>query len=104
VNRVLRHFEVFKIYNFKRDRIRPFCNNEIHTSRYNLITFLPKNLFYQFRKYINLFFLAMSLLQLVKPISDSGGTPVMLMPLGFVVFVSMIKDIFEDLKRHQSDN
>lgn len=28
----------------------------------------------------------------------------MLMPLSFVVFVSMIKDIFEDLKRHKSDN
>lgn len=27
----------------------------------------------------------------------------MLMPLSFVVLVSMIKDIFEDLKRHQSD-
>lgn len=28
----------------------------------------------------------------------------MLMPLSFVVLVSMIKDIFEDLKRHRSDN
>ena len=28
----------------------------------------------------------------------------MLVPLSFVVLVSMIKDIFEDLKRHQSDN
>jgi hypothetical protein len=28
----------------------------------------------------------------------------MLMPLAFVVFVSMIKDIFEDMKRHRSDN
>ena len=26
------------------------------------------------------------------------------MPLGFVILVSMIKDIFEDLKRHRSDN
>jgi len=42
----------------------------------------------------------MSLLELVKPISDSGGAPMMLVPLTFVVFVSMIKDIFEDLKRH----
>ena len=25
-------------------------------------------------------------------------------PLGFVLLVSMVKDIFEDLKRHQSDN
>jgi hypothetical protein len=41
-----RHFDVFKIYNFKKDRIRPFKNNEIHTSKYNVLTFLPKNLFY----------------------------------------------------------
>lgn len=26
------------------------------------------------------------------------------MPLSFVILVSMIKDIFEDLKRHKSDN
>jgi phospholipid-transporting ATPase len=41
---------------------------------------------------------------LIKPISDSDGVPIMLMPLSFVVFVSMIKDIFEDMKRHASDN
>lgn len=28
----------------------------------------------------------------------------MLMPLTFVVLVSMVKDIFEDMKRHKSDN
>jgi len=28
----------------------------------------------------------------------------MLMPLSFVVVVSMIKDIFEDIQRHKSDN
>ena len=28
----------------------------------------------------------------------------MLLPLGFVVVISMIKDIFEDVKRHKSDN
>jgi len=41
---------------------------------------------------------------LIPAISDSGGAPIMLMPLSFVVLVSMIKDIFEDLKRHHSDN
>lgn len=99
----MRRFEVFKLYNYKRDRIRPFKNNEIDTSKYNLVTFIPKNLFYQFRKLSNLYFLCMSLMEVVKPISDSGGTPVMLMPLSFVVLVSMIKDFFEDLKRRQSD-
>lgn len=43
-------------------------------------------------------------MQLIPEISDSGGKPMMLVPLTFVVFVSMIKDIFEDMKRHQSDN
>jgi hypothetical protein len=28
----------------------------------------------------------------------------MLIPLTFVVVVSMIKDVFEDLSRHKSDN
>lgn len=28
----------------------------------------------------------------------------MLMPLTFVVIVSMIKDVFEDIQRHKSDN
>ena len=36
-------------------------------------------------------------------ISDSGGFPVLLFPLGFVVGLSMIKDIYEDYQRHQSD-
>jgi phospholipid-transporting ATPase len=52
----------------------------------------------------NVYFLLLALLQLIKPISDSGGAPVMMMPLAFVIGVSMIKDIFEDRKRHKSDN
>jgi hypothetical protein len=59
----LRRFELYKLYNFKRDRVRPFINNVIHTSKYTFITFLPKNLYYQFRKMSNLYFLAMSLLE-----------------------------------------
>jgi hypothetical protein len=41
---------------------------------------------------------------LIPEISDANGKPVMLMPLTFVVLVSMVKDIFEDMKRHKSDN
>ena len=59
----MRTFDVYKVYNWKRDKVRPFIQNEIHTSKYNVITFLPKNLFYQFSKYSNLFFLSMSLLE-----------------------------------------
>lgn len=40
---------------------------------------------------------------MIPIISISAGQPVMLMPLAFVLSVSMIKDIFEDYKRHKSD-
>ena len=43
-------------------------------------------------------------MELFPAISDSGGRPVLLMPLSFVVGVSMIKDLFEDCKRSKSDN
>lgn len=42
-------------------------------------------------------------MQMIPVISISAGKPVMLMPLSFVIIVSMIKDIFEDYKRHKSD-
>lgn len=41
---------------------------------------------------------------MIPVISISGGQPVMLMPLSLVILVSMIKDIFEDYKRHKSDD
>jgi len=41
---------------------------------------------------------------MIPQISNSQGRPTILMPLGFVVLVSMIKDIIEDSKRHSSDN
>jgi hypothetical protein len=59
---VLRKFELFKIYNKKHDKRKPFVSNKIQTAKYNLITFLPKNLFYQFSKMSNLYFLIITIL------------------------------------------
>jgi len=43
------------------------------------------------------------ILDLVPALSD-GGPSAIIMPLGIVVGLSMIKDIYEDVKRHRSDN
>jgi phospholipid-transporting ATPase len=82
---------------------REFRDNKIKTSKYSLLTFLPKNLLEQFSKLANVYFLLISFMQMISIISISAGEPVMLMPLSFVIAVSMIKDIFEDYKRHKSD-
>ena len=77
--------------------------NRISTSKYNCLSFLPKNLFEQFSKLANLYFLVIGFLQIIKEISTSGGVPVTLFPLTFIICISALKDIFEDFKRHRSD-
>ncbi len=51
----------------------------------------------------NVFYVIIAFLQVMPLISITGGKPVMLIPLSFVIIVSMIKDISEDYKRHRSD-
>jgi len=57
----------------------------------------------QFSQMANLYFLLLTLMECIPAISDSGGYPVLAFPLSFVVGMSMIKDIYEDYNRHQSD-
>lgn len=52
----------------------------------------------------NVYFVIIGMLQLIPSISNSGGFPAQLLPLTVVVIISMLKDLFEDWKRHKSDN
>ncbi|WJX76877.1 P-type phospholipid transporter [Trifolium repens] len=80
-----------------------FTGNEIRTSRYTFITFLPKNLFIQFHRVAYLYFLAIAALNQLPPLAVFGRT-VSLFPLLFVLCVTAIKDGYEDWRRHRSDN
>ena len=84
-------------------RPEPQASNYIRTSKYTLLSFLPLNLFHQLCKPANLFFLVVCFLQCIKPISISNGSPTNLPPLCFVIAVSMVKDLLEDLVRQKSD-
>lgn len=81
-----------------------FVNNSIRTAKYSILTFIPLNLFTQFSKASNLYFLLIAYMQTVKRISITGGKSMMSLPLGAVVTISMIKDAYEDYQRHKSDN
>jgi phospholipid-transporting ATPase len=81
----------------------PFVHNGVTTSKYNLVTFLPKNLFEQFRRVANLYFLVIAILQLI-PLGLSPISPITsILPLGFVLGVTAIKEAIEDVRRHRSD-
>ncbi|CAG5123585.1 unnamed protein product, partial [Candidula unifasciata] len=79
-----------------------FCTNKISTAKYSLFTFLPKFLFEQFRKYANIFFLFIALLQQIPNVSPTGRYTTAV-PLLLILMVSAIKEIVEDIKRHRAD-
>ncbi|KAG8380109.1 hypothetical protein BUALT_Bualt07G0159500 [Buddleja alternifolia] len=78
-----------------------YCSNYISTTKYNIITFLPKALFEQFRRVANLYFLLTAALSLT-PLSPFGPLS-MIAPLAFVVGLSMAKEAHEDWHRFLQD-
>ena len=80
-----------------------YLDNSIRTAKYTFYNFFFLNLFEQFKKPANIYFLVLSVLQVIRPISISDGQPTILLPLVFVIVVAMIKDFLEDYKRTISD-
>ena len=58
----------------------------------------------QFMKAANTYFVVITFMQTWRSISITNGTPFMLYPLIVITSVSMIKDAYEDYKRHKNDN
>uniref|UniRef100_A0A4W6FMS5 Phospholipid-transporting ATPase n=1 Tax=Lates calcarifer TaxID=8187 RepID=A0A4W6FMS5_LATCA len=80
-----------------------FCSNRVSTAKYNVLTFLPRFLYSQFRRAANAFFLFIALLQQIPDVSPTGRWTT-LVPLLFILVVAAVKEVIEDLKRHNADN
>ncbi|XP_069784802.1 phospholipid-transporting ATPase IC-like isoform X2 [Narcine bancroftii] len=81
---------------------RKYADNKIKTSKYNIITFLPRNLFEQFQRAANFYFLLICILQTIPAIATLPWYSTMI-PLTFVLAVTGVKDIIDDIARHKSD-
>lgn len=80
-----------------------FCTNAIVTSQYTLLNFLPKNLSRQFCRVANLYFLVLTILQMITYFAV-GSKFLAVVPLILVLSITAIKDAYEDWQRHKSDN
>ncbi|XP_018605525.1 probable phospholipid-transporting ATPase IH isoform X3 [Scleropages formosus] len=79
-----------------------FPDNRIVSSKYTFWNFVPKNLFEQFRRIANFYFLIIFLVQLII---DTPTSPITSgLPLFFVITVTAIKQGYEDWLRHKADN
>ncbi|XP_019776560.1 phospholipid-transporting ATPase IH isoform X4 [Tursiops truncatus] len=77
-------------------------DNRIVSSKYTFWNFIPKNLFEQFRRIANFYFLIIFLVQLII---DTPTSPVTSgLPLFFVITVTAIKQGYEDWLRHKADS
>ncbi|EGC30740.1 hypothetical protein DICPUDRAFT_95677 [Dictyostelium purpureum] len=76
-------------------------SNQVITSKYNVVTFIPKVIIYQFSRLANLYTLAIVILCMfsfspVGPVSSFT-------PLLVVIATTASKEFLEDLKRHKQD-
>ncbi|XP_076350906.1 phospholipid-transporting ATPase IF-like isoform X2 [Tachypleus tridentatus] len=78
-----------------------FPDNTVVSSKYTIWNFIPKNLYEQFQRIANFYFLCVAIIQLSinSPVSPLTS----LTPLTFVVTITAIKQGYEDWQRHKTD-
>ncbi|CAN8101972.1 unnamed protein product [Discula destructiva] len=79
-----------------------FISNAIRTSRYNVFNFFPKQLIFQFTRLGNFYFLCVGIPQTIPGISTTGNFTTIL-PLLFFVLLTIVKEGYDDYKRHRLD-
>ncbi|BFZ54053.1 drs2 neo1 protein [Savitreella phatthalungensis] len=86
----------------ERTSKRPYVDNQINTARYTVYDFLPRQLAFQFSKVANIYFLSVSILQMIPGLSTTG-TYTTIIPLAVFVTLSMAREGYDDLRRHRQD-
>src|SRR5215469_9452832 len=81
---------------------REYIDNNIRSTRYSAWNFLPRQLFAQFSKLANFYFLCVSILQMIPGLSTTG-TYTTVAPLLVFIGLSMAKEGYDDLRRHRLD-
>ena len=79
-----------------------FKDNRISTTKYNIFTFLPKALIFQFIRLANVYFVFIAVIQSIPIISPLGAATA-IAPVVFVFCVSLIREGIEDYLRAKLD-
>lgn len=81
-----------------------FPSNYISTTKYEWWNIIPKNLLEQFQRAANVWFLAVSIFQMLPLDLSPTNKYATLVPLVAVLLVTFCKDAFEDYRRRQDDH
>ncbi|KAF5616657.1 phospholipid-transporting ATPase DNF3 [Fusarium sp. NRRL 52700] len=78
-----------------------YVSNSIRTSRYTVWDFIPKQLFFQFSRVGNFYFLCVGIPQMVC--LSTTGTYTTILPLLFFVMLTIAKEGYDDYRRYRLD-
>ncbi|XP_077333660.1 phospholipid-transporting ATPase VD [Lithobates pipiens] len=85
------------------DRLtKGYKNNKIRTTNYTLLNFIPRNLFEQFHRAANLYFLFLVFLNWV-PLVEAFQKEITMLPLLAVLTIIAFKDGLEDYRKYKLD-
>ncbi|XP_054845452.1 phospholipid-transporting ATPase VD [Eublepharis macularius] len=97
---VIPHLECFKEEYEKVSK--RYKNNRIRTTKYTLWNFIPRNLFEQFHRVANLYFLFIVVLNWI-PVVEAFQKEITMIPLLVVLTVIAVKDGLEDYAKYKLD-
>uniref|UniRef100_A0A673BHZ4 Phospholipid-transporting ATPase n=1 Tax=Sphaeramia orbicularis TaxID=375764 RepID=A0A673BHZ4_9TELE len=86
-----------------KEVLRSYKTNQICTTKYTLLSFIPKNLFEQLHRFANVYFIFLAALNFV-PVVEAFVPQVAVIPIILVLSVTAVKDVWEDYRRFKSDH
>ncbi|ELP93552.1 phospholipid-transporting ATPase, putative [Entamoeba invadens IP1] len=90
------------IYLYDEKKNKKFPGNKVSTTKYSIFSFIFVFLYNQFKHVTNIYFLLVAIISLIPQISATN--PVTnVFPLIFVLCISAIKEIIEDIRRWLAD-
>ena len=81
-----------------------YRDNSVSSARYSYLTFVPKNLFEQFQRSANIWFLVVSVFQLMPFQFNPTDSWTTALPLSILVLFTFFKDTYDDYYRRKKDS
>lgn len=92
----------FEGWSSKENPNQQYRGNQIKTSKYTILSFIPKNIFEQLHRFANFYFVGIVILNFI-PVVSAFQPGVSMIPVCVILAVTAIKDACEDLRRYRAD-
>lgn len=84
----------FSLQGLETSSISPFVSNQVNSSRYTWLNLIPKSLFEQFQRSANIWFLIVSVFQLIPLELNPASSLSTVLPLCILISITLLKDAY----------